>query len=466
MTSRSTPVAAIAALAVAVLLSACASSTKPSHTPKPSTTHSTPLTVSPPPTTSSSAGSLPLKYAKCMRAHGLPTFPDPVDGHITLNPSSGISPDSPTFAAAAKVCAKYGPAGGASPGRGPVPAADGGGSNVAAVTQATWDQYANWLGQQATAGQFSGAVLVAHGDRTMLDAGYGFANRTTRTPNSPQTLFCIASIGKLFTAVAIGQLAEQHKLSFDAPVGRYVSGLPARIADHVTIGQLLDMTSGLDNVVLGRANPPRTLGGMVALIAAEPLQFSPGTKTLYSNDGFILLGAVVQRLSGERYSDYLRQHILNPAGMTHTGYATYTPEQVPGMAHGYALVGSRLEDISGQPQIANPSGGAYATTGDLHNLGRALLQHKLLSAAMTATILAPRVNAPQPGGPPVDEFTYGFVYQAINHVAFVGHNGGTPGYTDQIDIYPHGGYVVVILTNEDGTLVPAIQRSEQILTGS
>ena len=85
---------------------------------------------------------------------------------------------------------------------------------------------------------------------------------------------------------------------------------------------------------------------------------------------------------------------------------------------------------------------------------------------MTATVLTPRVHSPQPGGPAVDEYTYGFAYQAENGVTFVGHNGGTPGYEGQIDIYPLTGYVVVILTNQDQTLVPAIQRSEAILTAS
>ena len=77
---------------------------------------------------------------------------------------------------------------------------------------------------------------------------------------------------------------------------------------------------------------------------------------------------------------------------------------------------------------------------------------------MTAVILAPRVNSPQPGGPAVDEYTYGFAYQQINGVTFVGHNGGTPGYEGQIDIYPSTGYVAVVLTNQDNTMIPAIQR--------
>jgi CubicO group peptidase (beta-lactamase class C family) len=461
MTGKFTPPLAIAAVAAAVLLSACGSAATASHAPKPAAQSAT---------SGAGAGSLPLEYSRCMRAHGVAEFPDPVDGHIMLSPTSGLNPDSPAFEAASRACAQYGPPGGTSPGGAPggapVPAGTGGGSQATAVPQATWDQYAGWLGQRATAGQFSGTVLVADGGKTLLNAGYGLADRATRAPDTPETTFCIASVGKLFTAVAIGQLAEQRKLSFDAPVGRYVSGLPARIAGHVTIGELLDMTSGLGDVVLSRANPPRTLSGMVTLIAEEPLQFTPGTRTLYSNDGFILLGVVIQHLSGESYGAYLRHRILGPAGMTRTGYSAYIPARVPGMAHGYALAGSALRDVSNQPQIANPSGGGYSTSGDLLKFAQALLGHTLLTPAMTATILTPRVSAPQPGGPPVDEFTYGFAYQQENGITFIGHNGGTPGYASQIDIYPRSGYVVVILTNQDGTLIPAIQRSERILTGS
>jgi CubicO group peptidase (beta-lactamase class C family) len=328
--------------------------------------------------------------------------------------------------------------------------------------------FGNWLRQQAAAGDFSGTALVARNGQVLLDAGYGMADRGARVSNTPRTRFCIASIGKLFTAVAIAQLAEQHKLSFGGTVASYLTGLSRTAIGRVTIAELLTMTSGLGNVALGRAHPPATLAGMMRLIAGERPQFTPGTRFSYSNDGYIVLGAVIQAVTGQSYDSYLRQHIFGPAGMTDTAVTVYVPADVSGMAHGYALAGGpgTLRDISRLPQIANPSGGAYSTVGDLLRFARALLDHRLLSAAMTAEMLAPRVNAPQPGGPPVDKYTYGFAYQAINGVTFVGHNGGTPGYEGQIDIYPRSGYVVVILANQDQVLVPAIQRSEAMLTGS
>jgi CubicO group peptidase (beta-lactamase class C family) len=356
------------------------------------------------------------------------------------------------------------------------------------VSAATWRSFGRWLGSRAAAGEFSGAALVAKDGRVLLDAGYGMANRRTHVADTARTKFTIASIGKLFTAVAIAQLVEQHKLSFDDTIGKYLAGFAPAVADHVTIAELLDMTSGLGNVALSNANSPTTIPGMLRQIENEPVQFTPGSRFLYSNDGYIVLGAIIERVSGQGYGRYLDEHIFKPAGMTHTDVNVYSPAHVPGMAHGYMLVGSNgqpvssgpppaagqasnpqaetWEDNSNRPQVANPSGGAYSTVSDLLDFAKALLDHKLLSPTMTQTVLTPRVDAPQPGGPPVDDYTYGFAYQAIDGVAFVGHNGGTPGYGGQIDIYPKTDYVVVILTNQDQALVPAIQRSEALLTGS
>jgi CubicO group peptidase (beta-lactamase class C family) len=459
MRNKIMPLGALAAASGALLIAACGSSAVPRNATSSSKRA---------PTTRGGGLASPDAYSECMRAHGVHNFPNPVDGHITLTPSSGINPSSPTFVAASNACASLAPSGGTPPVGAGGTSTSGSGRDPTAVapTATAWRSFGAWVAQQTAAGQFSGTALVADGDRQMLASGYGMANRATRTVNTPQTKFCIASIGKLFTAVAIAQLAEQHKLAFNALVGKYVPGLPAAIADHVTIADLLTMTSGLGNIVLSRRDPPRTIAGMSALITEERLRFKPGARFLYSNDGYILLGAVIQNLSGESYADYLRAHIFKPTGMTTTQYQTYIPARVPGMAHGYAVIGSTLRDISTMPQIANPSGGVSSTAGDLVKFAQAILDHKLLTPPMTKTVLIPRVNSPQPGGPPVDKYTYGFSYQRLGRATVVGHNGGTPGYEGQLDIYPRNGYVVVVLANQDQTMLPVIQRSEAILTGS
>jgi CubicO group peptidase (beta-lactamase class C family) len=341
-----------------------------------------------------------------------------------------------------------------------------------------WRALDAYLRRRAAGGQFSGAVLVAKNGRPLLARGYGLADRTRRIANTAETRFCIASLGKMFTAVAIAQLVEQGRLSFSDAIGKYVRGFPPAVADTVTIAELLTHTSGLGDVALGTPDPPRTLAAMLQRIARKPLRFKPGSRFSYSNDGFIVLGAIVERVSGQSYADYVRKHIFEPAGMTATAIRTYRPVDVPRMAHGYMRVGSdgqpvqpgpgaprgALRDNSDHVQIGNPSGGSYSTVTDLLAFAEALTTNKLLGSTLTKTVLAGKVDARRPGGPHVDRYAYGFDDARVNGVRIVGHNGGTPGYEGQLDIYPDKGYVAVMLTNQDGALTPAIQFSEATFT--
>ncbi len=162
---------ALAGIGSALLLGACGGSAG-SH-PAGSSNHTQGPT--------GSSVSLPQQYADCMRAHGIHGFPNPVDGHITLSPSSGVNPNSPRFQAASKACAKHGPSAGGPPGgTTAAPTTTGASGTPAAATPATWRGYGAWLAQRAAAGQFSGAVLVADSRRRLLDAGYGLADRVTR----------------------------------------------------------------------------------------------------------------------------------------------------------------------------------------------------------------------------------------------------------------------------------------------
>jgi len=217
-------------------------------------------------------------------------------------------------------------------------------------------------------------------------------------------------------------------------------------------------------------------------IVKTPLQFEPGSQFACSNDAFIVLGAIIERVTGQSYDDFVHEHIFKPAGMTDTDVRAYKPIEIPDMAHGYMLVGQNGQPLPPGPgksstaqsgalrengdmlQIGNSSGGAYSTVADMLNFAQALTSHKLLSPAFTDTLLAGKVNANRPGGPPVDKYAYGFADVKFNGVRIVGHNGGTPGYEAQLDIYPDRGYVVVILANQDQVLVPAIRRSEDLLT--
>jgi hypothetical protein len=168
--------------------------------------------------------------------------------------------------------------------------------------------------------------------------------------------------------------------------------------------------------------------------------------------------------------------------MTATGIGVYEPSQIPGMARGYVLVGQDGQPVSPGPgqdstagsgtlresdevQVGNPSGGGYSTVGDLHRFARALMGHRLLSPALTDTVLTGKVDSDRPGAGQ-DRYAYGFADSRVNGVQGVGHNGGSPGYEGQLDLYPDRAELVVMLTNQDQVLAPALQRSRQLLTRS
>jgi CubicO group peptidase (beta-lactamase class C family) len=218
---------------------------------------------------------------------------------------------------------------------------------------------------------------------------------------------------------------------------------------------------------LGQSDHPGELAGRPRASGQQLHDAQPGTGYSYSNSGFIVLGALIERITGRRYDDYVHEHVFRPAGMTHTDVRVYEPREIPGMAQGYVLTDpatGTLSDNSSLIQIGNPSGGAISTVDDMLGFARALTGHVLLDPAMTDTVTTGKVRIRRPGGPADDWYAYGFEEQLINGVRIVGHNGGTPGYEGQLDIYPELGYVVVILTNQDQVMVPAIQRSESMLT--
>jgi len=270
-------------------------------------------------------------------------------------------------------------------------------------------------------------------------------------------------MGKMFTGVAIAQLVERGELSFDDPVAARLPGF----AHPVTVHQLLTHTSGLGDVFARYRDtpPPDDLGQLVAEIQAEPLAFPPGAGFRYSNSGYVVLGAIIERVAGVPYADYVRRFILEPAGMRRTAVARCRPAEIGDMAIGYLRApDGTLRGNGDRVQVGSPAGGAYSTVGDMAAFADALLAHRLLSAPLTETVLAGKVVTDRPV-PGEDRYAYGFADQTINGVRIVGHNGGTPGYEAELNIYPDLGCTVVLLSNQDGVLLPALRRTQEILTG-
>ena len=227
--------------------------------------------------------------------------------------------------------------------------------------------------QLADGDRFSGVVLVAKGDQTKLARAWGMASATEK--NTLDTKFNIGSINKSFTQKAIEQLAAAGKLSIDDTVRKRLPDYPSAVADRITIRQLLEHRSGLGDIFGPKYfdAPParlRELSDFLALFADAPLQFEPGSAQRYSNAGYVVLGLIIERVSGETYRDYVQKHIFDPAGMKNSGFWA-VDEIVPHRATGYTKRGptgpldQRVSNDKTLPGRPSSAGGAYATAADL-----------------------------------------------------------------------------------------------------
>ena len=315
------------------------------------------------------------------------------------------------------------------------------------------DSYLNSL---VAENKLSGSVLVAKDGVTVASKAAGVANKTTGAPITLSTKFNLGSLNKMFTAVAIAQLAQAGRLSFDAPISKYLPDYPNKeVADKVTIHQLLTHTSGMgmywNEKFMAQREKMVTVAAHLPLFASDPLLFPPGEKFQYSNSGYMVLGAIIEKLSGQDYYSYVQEHVYKPAGMTETGF--YEPgKEVPNLAIGYSRMsqdGKKLEEARDNTDMrevkGGPAGGGYSTVGDLVKFHTALRSYKLLNEEYTKMVTTGKVDA----GGPIGRYGYGFGDKVFEGKHIVGHNGGSPGISANFEMYPELGYTAVILMNVD-----------------
>lgn len=305
---------------------------------------------------------------------------------------------------------------------------------------------------------FSGAVLVAKDGQAIFEKAVGFANKETKQRNKTDTAFNLGSINKSFTSVAIAQLVQQGKLGYTDTIAKHLPDYPNKpVAEKVTIHQLLTHTSGLgDYLNSDSVAQIKTLRELLPLFVSQPLSFEPGQKVQYSNSGYVVLGLIIERLSGRSYYDYVKENIFKPAGMTRTD--SYERNQkVADLAVGYTTMGSPGQQPASQPgpRTANTStlaakgssaGGGYSTVEDMLKFANALGSNKLLTADLTEIVFTGG-GAQRPAG--AGRGGYGFMQSPMNGTRIVGNGGGGPGVNAMFRIYFGRGYTVVVLSNYD-----------------
>jgi CubicO group peptidase (beta-lactamase class C family) len=295
----------------------------------------------------------------------------------------------------------------------------------------------------------SGSVLIARGGEILLAKGYGQANREHSSPNTPETVYGLASVTKSLTAIAILQLVEQGKLSLDDTIARHLPGYPS--GDRITLHHLLTHTSGIRSYVFIRGfgekeRLPLRVEEIIEWFRDEPLQFEPGERFSYSNSGYALLTYIIQKVSGESYADYLQRSILEPAGMIHSGADSYT-RVVKGRATGHSRDGCTGKITRAgfrEPSFAQGVGSVYSTVLDLYRLDRALHEGRLLRTNTQRLMLRPQVETPWG-----HEYAYGWLVGESHGRRIAHHEGTTRGFATSFRRFVDDDLLVVALFNQD-----------------
>lgn len=306
---------------------------------------------------------------------------------------------------------------------------------------------------------FSGTVLIARGDEVLLTRACGEASKRFHAPVDMDTKFNIGSMNKMFTAVAVAQLAEKGLVSYDDPIGKYLdeSWLPASITERVTVHHLLTHTSGLGSFFnetfdQGARKRFREIDSYKELISGDTLAFEPGTEWQYSNSGMFLAGVIVEKITGESYYDYIRENVYAPAGMENSDcYEMDCP--VENLAIGYyrspGCAGGWRNNLFEHTIKGGPAGGGFSTAPDLHRFARALQTGVLVPDTSLETLWTDHYG---------HGYGYGFGIREESGGTVVGHGGGFTGINANLDMFVDSGYIVVVMSNYDNAGAPVDMR--------
>ncbi len=292
---------------------------------------------------------------------------------------------------------------------------------------------------------FSGSVFITHAGQQILRKGYGMANLQSKVPDKPKTIFPIRQLTTDFTATAVLQLQDQHKLSVKDPMCKYLPSCPTAL-QPITIEQLLTYSSGLPSPKID-VSKPFTVQQLMASFGTETPKFTPGTNWSFSDTGYVILGFIVEKVSGQPFRTYIQNAILKPLGMTHTGFVSQSPH----LAYASGYHGTVVQTKTAGPGY-DPAWGMYSTVSDLHKFDVGLNNHKVLSQVAVDAMFAQHIKFQSGSG-------YGYAWNSgvyNKHRFNITYEGSSPGYTGVHVRLPDDNDTIIILSNQDETNVVRI----------
>lgn len=295
-------------------------------------------------------------------------------------------------------------------------------------------------------GMFSGTILVAREGKIIIEKSYGMANYELDVPNSINTKYRIGSLSKSFTAILIMQLQEKGILNVNDPVSKYLPNYPN--GSKITLHNLLTHTSGIPEYTdfpdsMMKSYHPMTSEELVNYIKDKPLDFQPGTQFTYSNSNYVLLGYIIEKITGKSYETILNENILKPLNMNDSGY-NHNETVLKNRASGYLVYHDVLRNTDYiDMSFAFASGALYSTVSDLYKLDRALYDDKLLKKESVEKIFTPNL----------DNYGYAWTIDNLYGRKLIWHDGAINGFCGVIARYPKEDICIIILENNKNLII-------------
>jgi len=289
------------------------------------------------------------------------------------------------------------------------------------------------------------SIAVMKNGEIIKAEGYGYANLEHMVPAKPETIYQSGSVGKQFTATGVMMLVEEGKVSLDDPITKYFPGGPESWK-KVKVRHLLSHTGGISNKLYDQINmrEDQTEEQILKKIAALPLDFEPGEKWSYSNPGYVLLGILIHKASGNFYGDFLQERIFKPLGMGTTRIINES-DIIPNRAAGYVMEKEQIKNQSWVAPMINTTadGSLYFTVLDLAKWDAALYTEKLLKKSGQEQMWTPtKLNSGK-----VEQYGFGWGFDEIRGHKLIAHGGSWQGFTTYIGRYVDDKLTIVVLTN-------------------
>lgn len=315
------------------------------------------------------------------------------------------------------------------------------------------DQIGAALSGLAEQGSLSGSVLIAKDGQVLLSRGYGLANKEAKLPNTPATKFHLGSLTKQFTAMAILLLQKQGKLNVQDLICKYIEDCP-QAWQQVAIHQLLIHTSGIHEIndtagIREFALHPATPLQLIARFRDLPLDFPPGAKYSYTNSGYILLGYIIENVSGQSYATFMQENIFDPLQMKNSGY---DDDQHTGPDHAVGYKDATTPAYFVDKSIAYASAGLYSTVEDLMLWDQALYTDELFPASLRNEMFTPFVPIPST----TLSSGYGWNIGRQFDQPWIYYGSAGPGFTNIIHRFPDATVTIIILTNRQDTALKSL----------